>query len=82
MSTPHDDPFVNIRRLFPLGPSSESAAPQVSQDIVPFGVRYAVRSVTQVAGTRPKVSINTPTAPDGKPGQPPKTDDVITEGSD
>lgn len=82
MSTSHEDPFVNIRRLFPLGPPSEDAAPQGSQDITPFGIRYAVASVMQAAGTRPRVSINSPTSPDGKPGQPPKTDDVITEGRD
>lgn len=86
MSSPHEDPFVNMRRLFPLGPSFQNGTPQEPQSSIPFGIRYAVPSVVTVASgnkpTKPKVSINSPTSPDGKEGQRPQTDDVITEGSD
>lgn len=86
MSSSHEDPFVNMRRIFPLGPSFRNVAPQGSQGVVPFGIRYAVPSVAEAAQsnkpTKPKVSINSPTSPDGKEGQRPQTDDIITEGSD
>lgn len=86
MNHPLEDPIVNMRRLFPLGPSSQKVTPQGPQDLVPFGLRYAVPSVVNAAQgnkpTKPKVSINSPTSPDGQEGQRPQTDDVITEGSD
>lgn len=85
MSSAQEDPIVNMRRLFPLGPSYTNAM-LTSQVVVPFGIRYAVRLNSDGdegnKPTKPKVSINSPTSPDGKEGERPQMDDVITEGSD
>jgi hypothetical protein len=88
MSTSREDPLVDMRRLFPLGPAEPAIAQMNLGAVVPFGIRYAV-PVVEAADkknspppTKPRVSVNTPTSPDGKAGAPTRTDDVITEGSD
>jgi hypothetical protein len=88
MNNSQNDPLVDLRKLFPLGPAEQTVAPARVGPIVPFGIRFAV-AVVETADrkstpppTKPRVSVNTPTSPDGKPGAPTRTDDVITEGSD
>ena len=88
MSFPQNDPLVDMRRVFPLGPVTQPVAPGGNPGVVPFGVRYAVPSVVGMASgnknqpTTRKVSINAPTSPDGEPGKATKIDDTITEGTD
>jgi hypothetical protein len=86
MSIPLNDPLVDMRRVFPLGQASHATVQGGNRGVVPFGVRYAVPSAVEADSgnkpTKPKVSINAPTSPDGKPGQRTQVDDVITEGSD
>jgi hypothetical protein len=87
MNNSQNDPLVDMRRLFPLGPAADPTPVTDHLDtIIPFGIRYAVPIVEAADPkknpTKPRVSVNTPTSPDGKPGTPTRTDDVITEGSD
>lgn len=88
MSFPQNDPLVDMRRVFPLGPTTQAIVPVGNRGVVPFGVRYAVPSVVEAASgnqnqpTKRKVSINAPTSPDREPGKATKIDDTITEGTD
>jgi hypothetical protein len=88
MSFHQNDPLVDMRRVFPLGPAAQAVALDSNRGVVPFGVRYAVPSVVGAASgntnqaTKRKVSINAPTSPDGEPGKATKIDDTITEGTD
>ena len=81
--SPSEDPFVDTRRLFPLGPSYDYATVADRGCLVPFGVRYAVSAPSAASGgTTKRVSLNRPTSPDGEPGKEPEKDDVMTEGTD